>query len=415
MQSNKKRIRIDYAPLNVAVSIQCTTPLSPALQVFNAALASGQQYEPDREVSPSQFWPEVIANAADGSWLNQYGNMLLTDMHWYIDGVEISEHPDWQGNNSLGDPKYEIDNSSTNYRGSISIKQNISPDKQYSLHFEGVIADMRLGTLIPITTDPVILSTQDVSTDGFSLSIGDDQVIQYNPFKDKLHLYEYQVAHGKVTASSAAETAATDENAYKRTIPITVHQGAEIITTGFTIKLYRVDGASTFTELTPESNKEVLSVSNAAIVLDLRLITKEDFLVVAVLSDSTHPNPQIQFSVNRVYQNYNLEPTNGAGILPSDTQRYDEVMCSSDGNTVEDPESIIQIDWYTDTVDKTHLHHNEGQKTIFTIAKTGIGNTYSDCWMEIQCEGEIKPAMDVAIDESGNTLVDENGDTLIFN
>lgn len=415
MQSNKKRIRIDYAPLSVAVSVQCLTPLRPALQVFNGALASGRQYEPDREVSPSQFWPEVIANTSDGSWHNQYANMLLTEMHWYVDGVEISQHPDWTGNNGQGVPKYEIDNSSSNYRGAITIRQNVSPDKQYSLHFEGVITDSRLGTLIPIKTDPFVLSTEDVSEDAFSLSIGDDQIIQYNPFKDKLHLYEYKVAHGKVTASASAEAAATDENAYKRTIPVTVYQGANIITTGYTVKLYRVDGINTFTELNATSNKEVLSISNTAIVLDLRLITKEDFLVVAVLTDSARPNPQMQFSVNRVYQNYNLEPTNGASILPSDIQRYDEVMASSDGNVVEEPESIIKIDWYTDSATITHQWHNEGQKTIFTIAKTGIGNTYTDDWLDIQAEGEIKPAYDVAIDTNGDIFVDESGNTLIFN
>ena len=37
MRSNKKRIRIDYEPLNVAVSVACLTPASPAMQVYNAA------------------------------------------------------------------------------------------------------------------------------------------------------------------------------------------------------------------------------------------------------------------------------------------------------------------------------------------------------------------------------------------
>lgn len=415
MQSNKKRIRIDYAPLNVAVSMQCTTPLSPALQVFNAALASGLQYEPDREISPSQFWPEIIANAADGSWHNQYANSLLTEMHWFVDGVDIMLHPDWQGDNGAGDAKYEIDTSGSNYRGALAVRMNISPDKQYSIHFEGVIADPRLGTRIPVKTDPIILSTEDISEDSFSISIGDDQIIQYNPFKDKLHLYEFKVAHGKVAASAEAEAEATDENAYKRTIPVTVHQGSEIVTTGYTLELYRVNSATSFTKLVPGTDKEVLSVSNTAIVLDLRLITKEDFLVVAALTDSARPNPQVQFSVNRVYQNYNLEPTNGASIVPSDIQRYDEVMCQSDGQVVEEPESIIKIDWYTDTATKTNLHHNEGQKTIFTIAKTGIGKTFEDDWMDIKAEGEIKPAYAVATDENGNVFVDENGNTLIFN
>ena len=99
MQSNKKRIRIDYAPLNVAYSVQCTTPTSTALQVFNAAEG---QYEPDREISPSQFWPEiekcfagvrrtlkdgghfVIVNEDDGlSGNNEKWKKLIDGMHTY--------------------------------------------------------------------------------------------------------------------------------------------------------------------------------------------------------------------------------------------------------------------------------------------------------------------------------------------
>ena len=272
MQSNKKRIRIDYAPLNVAYSVQCTTPTSTALQVFNAAEG---QYEPDREISPSQFWPEIIANAADGSWHNQYANSLLTEMHWFVDGVDITLHPDWRGNNGAGDAKYEIDTSGSNYRGALTVRMNISPGKQYSIHFEGVIADPRLGTRIAVKTDPIVLSTEDVSEDSFSISIGDDQIIQYNPFKDKLHLYEYKVAHGIISASAASEAAATDENAYKRAIAVTVNRGPDVITTGFTLKLYRVNNVSSFTELTT-ADPEVLALSNTGFTMDLRLITKAD-------------------------------------------------------------------------------------------------------------------------------------------
>ena len=203
MRSNKRRIRIDYAPLNVAVSMKCLTPLSPALQVYNAA---NGEYEPGRSLSPSTFWPMIIANANDGSWRNQYANSILTQMHWYVDGAEISTLPDWQN-------LYSIDDGPSSYRGAITIKRNVPPTQQFSLHFEGLLADPRLGTTIAIKSDPVVLSTEDASEDAYSLSIGDDQVIQYNPFKDKLHLYNYKVAHGLITAYAAAETAATDENA----------------------------------------------------------------------------------------------------------------------------------------------------------------------------------------------------------
>lgn len=411
MISNKKRIRVDYAPLNLAVSVECLSPDSPALQVFNS---TNGEYENDREIKGSQFWPQVNAHADDGSWPNQFANSLLVDMYWYVDGVEISQHPDFKGNNGVGNPKYEIDDSGSNYRGAITINMNVPVEKQYSLHFEAVVADTRLGTRTAIVTDPFILSTQDKSEDAYSLDLGDDQVIQYNPFKDKLFLYEYQVAHGKVTASSAAEAAATDENAWKREITVNLYKGTDRMTSGFTLELYRVNYINSFTKLTT-ADPEVVALTNNKITLDLRVIEKMDFLVKAVITGSTRPDPQIQFSVNRVYQEYNILPTNGTAILPSDVQRYDEIMCESDGNIVVDPASILKINWFTDTAYKTKVAHNEGQTTLFTIAKTGIGNNYTDDWMDIYAEGEIKEYHKVAVDESGNVFTDENGNVLIFN
>ena len=411
MRSNKKRIRIDYAPLNVAVSLECLTPLSPALQVFHA---DNNEYEPDREVTPSTFWPQVVAHANDGSWPNQYANFILTQMHWYVDGIEISQHPDWTGQTSGGQALYTIDESGSSSRGSLTIRKNVPPTKQYTLHFEGVITDPRLGTNIPIVTDDFILSTEDKSEDAYSISIGDDQIIQYNPFKDKLHLYDYKVAHGLIAASAAAEAAATDENAYLRTINIDVFKADTKLNSGFTIKLYRVNSATSFTEISAGTD-EVISISNSAIVLDLRLVTKADYLIRAVLTDSSRPDPQLQFSVNRVYQNYDCRPTNGTSILPSDEQRYDVAMCDSEGQLVDCPENILKIIWKTDSAYLANLEHNEGGHTVFSIAKTKIGKNFGDDWLDVYVETEIKEAHCDAIDENGNDFTDENGNDLIFN
>ena len=411
MRSNKTRIRIDYAPLNVAVSLECLTPTYPAMQVFNS---DNGEYEPDREINPSIFWPMVIAHASDGSWHNQYANSILTNMKWFVDGVEISQHPDWKGLTSDNQPLYSIDESGASSRGAITIRKNVPPQTQYTLHFEGVVTDPRLGTNLPIVSDDFILSTEDKSEDAYSISIGDDQIIQYNPFKDKLHLYNYKVAHGIITASAAAEAAATDENAYLRTIAVSVFKAEKQITSGFALHLYRVNSPTSFTEITAGQD-EVISITNAAITLDLRLVTKADYLVRAVLAGSSRPNPQIQFSVNRVYQDFNCRPTNGTSILPDDVQRYDVAMCDSEGEIVECPESILKILWKTDSTYLNELLHNEGGHTLFTIAKTKIGANYDDDWLDVYTESEIKPAFSDAIDESGNNFVDESGNDFIFN
>ncbi len=410
MKSNKQRIGIDYAPLNVAVSVECLTPASSAMQVYNSATG---EYDPDRAASPSQFWPQVNANASDGSWDNQYANSVLAQMRWYVNGTLISEHPDFQGTTGDGAALYSIDESSSNYRGALTIRKNVPPGQPYSLQFKAVVADPRLGTNIQIATETFLLSTQDKSEDSYSIGIGDDQIIQYNPFKDKLHLYEYKVAHGLIAASDSAKAAATDENSYIRAIPVAVYKAGTKLTSGFSLELYRVDGASKFTKMTA-ADPEVVSVSASGVSLDLRLIAKADFLVKAVLEGNKGPAPQIQFSVGRIYPDYKISPTNGASILPMDVMRFDKAMVQSDGNVVDCPESIIRIVWKTDSAYLTGLEHNEGGKTLFELDKTMIGRSYGDDWLEIYTESEIKEAHKVAV-SGGDTLVDGNGNILIIN
>ena len=159
-----------------------------------------------------------------------------------------------------------------------------------------------------------------------------------------------------------------------------------------------------------------MAITPTAITLDLRVITKADYLIKAFITDSARINPQLQFSVNRVYQNYDCRPTNGTGINPGDVERYDEAMVDSDGEIVECPENIIQIIWKTDSANITGQVHNEGGKTLFSIEKTGIGRNYNDDWLDIYTESEIKPQHDFATDgNGGDQFTDEDGNDLIFN
>lgn len=401
MEISKKRIRIDYAPLNVAVSVVNITPNSPVVQVYNGFT---NQYEPNRTLSPTVILPQVVASATDGSWGDPHSNHALADMKWFADGVDISTLTDWTN-------LYEV-NQNGSLRGAISIKRNLPPGMQVSLHFEGVLADNRLGVNIPIKTDPIVLSTSDKSQNMYSLGIGDDQIIQYNPFKDRLFLYEYKVAHGLVSASTSAQNSATDENAYIRKIPISLFSGDELMTSGYSVKLFRVNTSTTFTELTAGED-EVDAITPTYITLDLRLIPKGDYIIRAYAED--REVAMMQFSVNRLNPKFTIRTTNGTDISPSDTQRYDEAMVDTDGNTVECPGSIIKIIWMSDTEAKKNTLLNEGEKTQFLLTTTGIGSSYNDSWIELFVEADLKEAHKIAIDENGNEFIDEKGNTLIFN
>ena len=401
METSKKRIRIDYAPLNVAVSVVNITPNSPVVQVYNGL---NNQFEPDRTLSPTVILPEVVASASDNSWGDPYSNHALADMKWFVNGVDISTIVDWEN-------LYTIHQSGS-LRGAISIKRNLSPGEQVSLHFEGVLADTRLGVNIPIKTEPIVLSCSDKSQDMYSLGIGDDQIIQYNPFKDKLFMYEYKVAQGIIAASSAAQTAANDENSYNRAIPIYLFSGDKAVTSGYTVKLFRVASATSFTELTT-ADDEVVSISPSQIVLDLRIIKKSDYVIRAYVDN--REVAMMQFSVNRLNPSYTIRMTNGTDISPFDTQRYDEVMVDYDGKVVECPGSLIRILWYSNTVAKTNTLLGEGDVIQFLLSTTGIGSSYNDSWLELFTMSELKEAHNIATDESNNIFTDENGNDLIFN
>lgn len=124
-----------------------------------------------------------------------------------------------------------------------------------------------------------MLTTVDKSEDTYGLSIGDSQIIQYNPFLDKLLLYDYKVANNLISASTANRNAALDENSYERTIPLMVTKGVNKITTGYTIELYQVNSISSQTMLTT-ANHEIVALSLTSLTMDLRLVEKGGLLAV---------------------------------------------------------------------------------------------------------------------------------------
>ncbi len=401
MESPKQRIRLEFAPLNVAVSVLCITPNSPLTQVCNTIT---NEYEPDRTLSPTVILPQVVANASDGSWKEPHSNSFLAQMKWEADGVDISTIPEWTG-------KYEIGTVGS-MKGSLTVKRNLTPGEQITLIFKGVLVDTRTGVTYPIQTEPVVLSSSVKSQDQYTVGIGDSQIIQYDASKDKLSIYEYKVAQGIISASSSAQTAATDENAYIRDIPVSVFRGENLVTTGFTLSYYRVNSDLTLTQL-QATDDEIIAMNNSHIVLDLRLITKGDYVVRVTAEQRTVA--QMQFSVNRIYQNYRVRPTNGIAISPSDRDRCDKAMVDCDGNIVDYPEVMLKMTWKTDTATLKGKTHNEGERTAFLLSSTGIGDNYTNDWLDVYVEFENKEAHCVATDENGDVFTDENGEDYIFN
>ena len=398
MQSLRRRIRRDFAPLTVSVSLEVVSTGSPATQVFDEA---SNEFDPDRSVTPTVIIPRVSARANDGSWDNNTGNEVLAEVQWYVGETLITEAEGWTETDD-----YEIIYEGAN-AGQITIKKNIVSNEVVSLRFKAVIPDKRFGNNIPVVSDPIILSTFVKGLGGWSIEIGNNTTFQYNPFLDRLFRYQYQVAHG-ITPVEKSETEATDGNSYIQKFPITVHTAQK---DSYDITVYRnIDQSEEVTE----TDDEVIEKSKDSITLDLRLIEKADYYVV--LRSGMKERCRAQFAISRVYPPFKMIPANGTSINEGDKYYYNVVMVTSNGNIVQNPESIIKILWETDTASKKGVVHNEGVTTSIRLSDTGIGDNATNGWLDIYTDGEQKPAHVVATDKEGNEYTDgENGEILIFN
>lgn len=144
MEITRQRLRKVFAPLTAAVSMRVLTSGSPLTQVYTA---DAKTYEPNRELTPTVIVPEVTLSTTDQSIESPYGNSMLAGMTWFANGVDISKVTEFNG-------KYTILTAGAT-RGGIQISLNVPSEKQYALHFEGVIADPRTGNNIPIKSDTV--------------------------------------------------------------------------------------------------------------------------------------------------------------------------------------------------------------------------------------------------------------------
>ena len=172
----RRRIRLVYEPLNIAVSVSG----SVTTQTYDGA------YHPDRTVTPGVFRPVISAQSSDGT-----AEVTLSDKVWSVDGIQIASHADFTGAYTVAED------------GALTLRKNVPAGKSYTLRFSAVVKDTRTGNTVEVSTDDIVISTQPKSGEAYSISIGEDQIIRYNPFLDRLHLYEYKVAHGLAEYSEA--------------------------------------------------------------------------------------------------------------------------------------------------------------------------------------------------------------------
>ncbi len=414
METFKVRIRKDFAPLNVAVSIVNINPQgSPMLQRYTERT---QSYEPNHSLTPLvlDIQSKFTAKESDNSVV-EYTNADLAEIKWLLDGVDITTLSDWKQGTD-----YTI-STANETKGQITINKNFTSGYHHDLQFTAVMPDKRLGTRIQVSSDPVTIGCDSSSEDKYSMDFGEDTSILYNPFEDLLLLYDYKVAHGIAVSDAEKMKAEASMDSYKRTIPIHVYRGSTAITTGYRVSLFQVDetGNKTLVQSSAESldnESEVIELTPTKLILDLRLITSRSYAITAFSLIDDRELCEKQFTVSRTYPVYRLQPINGGSIEQGQTSHYSEVQCTSNGHVVSYPERVLKIDWYTDTASKTGAgSHGEGDKVDIKLADTGIGDTYDDDWMDIYNKSEQKEAMALATDSDGTIMTDEDGQPYIFN
>lgn len=395
-----------FAPLDIAKSVVCASPKSPFMQTME-----GDKFFPDRTQSGYECiaYPQINATAKDDSWDSKKSNMSLANMVWKVStGTEwkdISKINAWSG-------KYSIDTSNTSNRGTLTIRRNLSSNDKQQLIFEADLYDYRTNSVVHLITDPITLYTADKGADTYGMGIREDTDISYNPFLDKLALYEYKVANNIVSASTEARNACFDGNQYERHIPIDVYKTKEKITSGFTIELYR--GTMKMAASSAASPNEIISISTSEIVLDLRLVEKNNYTIKAVINGKAVA--QFQFSASRFYPSFNQPKFMVCNDIEwGKIYRSNKAILEYNGRVVEYPNRIVELQWLTEATNGnivTNKSWQEGNSCYFSIKESGLGDVESD-YLEEQIEYGQRHANDYLLDEGDNYLLDEDGSPLI--
>lgn len=395
-----------FAPLDIAKSVVCASPKSPFMQTM-----AGDKFFPDRTQSGYECiaYPQINATAKDDSWDSKKSNMSLANMVWKVStGTEwkdISKINAWSG-------KYSIDTSNTSNRGTLTIRRNLSSNDKQQLIFEADLYDYRTNSVVHLITDPITLYTADKGADTYGMGIREDTDISYNPFLDKLALYEYKVANNITSASTEARNACFDGNQYERHIPIDVYKSKDRITSGFSIELYR--GTTKMSASSAASPNEIISISASEIVLDLRLVEKNNYTIKAVIDGKAVA--QFQFSASRFYPSFGQPKFMVCNDIEwGKIYRSNKAILEYNGRVVEYPNRIVELQWHTEATNGnivTSKSWQEGNSCYFSIKESGLGDVESD-YLEEQIEYGQRPANDYLIDEGDNYLLDEDGNPLI--
>ena len=411
----KKRIRRDYAPLNVALSVYNVTPNSPYVQVFNPET---NEFEPNRGITALILKPVLKANANDGTLDKELDNASMAVPTWYVNGVALAD-------SELAGYS-ELYNGQDSERGTLKIMYNVKPGTQLELHMTSYLNDPRTGRNIFVQSESIILSTTEKSDDSYQISMEDAACQPYNPIDDMRLLVQFKDAHGLPVTSSERTKADSGVTNYLRNIKFGLWRGKGK-TADAELRCYTmIEGGLGTLLASTESGivaDEIVEFDKQHIVIDMRMVEKAiNYAIVAVVKRANAagvPTDKIvavqPLGIKRHYPKINLALKNECNFASTDKYHSNEIVVSCRGKVLKQPGAFLSTVWKTDSNGITGLKHSESSKTRIRLADCGMGNTESTAWLDVNAEVDYKTKYYIATDENGNILTDEYGNELIFN
>lgn len=435
MKLNSNRIRRNFQPLNITVGMRVLSSdtLSPLTQTYDSI---NDEYLPDRSLVPLVLLPQISMVANDGSMDDVDGNAvpytnadLITDsgmMKWYVGDKTIGEVFDVS--------EYSIETRGTydevlgvNTRGMLTITKNLPEVQSYSIYFDGYVLDRRTGKRVHVSTKPQVMKTVAMGDDRYHIVVDSPKTFLYNPFFDRLLLYQWKKAHG-MDVGDDTEAGVTDDYSYLHTWNYHLRAGENVLDESrYTLRLLDPNDNDAVISETPLNG--VVGFSNTHLTIDTRMFRSRDFKLVAYIehkSDGTLRKVEEQvLTAKFTMPRYNAEVQNTNDTNPTDEYHANSVAIYTKAKRtsgtgvsqrfkLEYPDAYFNFLWYAVTGDGVKHLVGETSSTVYSLADIGIGNTYADSEYNEEVYGEFRPVITAAQDDGGNTYVDGDGNILAF-
>lgn len=389
------RLRTDYEPLTVTASISVGGSLDSLRQLYNADTG---EYEPSRALEALVLKLNVSAAAADGTASLGLDAVAIDSAKWYVNGTEFTvlKNGDTSWNSSFVNTSADAGD----LRCSLNILRDTLIGEIFNVYFEGKIYDSRTNANVKFETQPVTLVTAVKGHDAYSLAFGG--VTSYSPWHDYKLGNEYAAAVGKPQPFGNDE--ANNSPSYMQEFPISLAKGSTAVSTEeYSVSVLKDDEALVDTDF------DVVSVSNTSLVLDMRLIEKASYTVIASVADVEVARKTL--SVVRTYTAYDIEPVRKVSISPKDTHHINEALVTTADRVMKIPEPYLRILWETSVDGDNTKTWNEGSRLKVGLAEAGFYGGASS--LSVSTLSEPRHAMVYLSEDDGSVLVDDEGNVLI--